>query len=53
MKRLDDILRAAYEAGYERGLDDGQNADFNELNPKCWRPATFEEWREGLPEADL
>lgn len=39
MKRLDDILRAAYEAGYV-------DAD-NGLCPD------FEGWRSVLPEADL
>lgn len=48
MKTFDEILKAAYEAGYERGADD---ALFEErgTGPRDYNvPASFDEFRAGL-----
>jgi hypothetical protein len=46
-RTFDAMLKAAYEAGYERGSDDEAYAARG-VGPHTHRPPTFEEWRAGF-----
>ena len=44
-KKFDEVLMAAFDAGYDRGYDDAEAAEGFAIAP--WSP-TFEQWRAGL-----
>lgn len=43
-KRLDDILRAAFDAGHDRGVYDADSAQGHDLDTE----PDFDEWREKI-----
>lgn len=52
MTQFDNLLQYAFEAGYERGVDDESYAERGS-GPHTNRPPDFEEWRATISGLDL
>ena len=52
MKTFDELLEAAFEAGYDRGADDVAQEERG-VGPHTGRPPSYEEWRASLSGIDL